>query len=324
MGIADKATNHAPTADDATTPDEDVLAHDERAGPDGRPPASEYALLDIGGGRRLECFGALIVDRPFAAAVDAPRDAAAWANADLRYDRPSFGGDGWWTSIGDDPPDTAWQMRHDGLTFELRPTPTGQVGFFAEQMEPWRWLRNAIRAPAAPIDILNLFAYTGGSTLAAAIAGAQVTHVDASRPAVGWARRNATLSGLDAAPIRWIVDDVQSFVRREARRGRRYKGLILDPPSYGHGPKGERWTLFDQLPDLLDACLGLLDEPAFVLLTAHAEGLEPKDVGAVLSDAFARSGRQAAAARIETSRLMLRATSGGQAPAGVCARWRAR
>src|SRR5205823_4346165 len=143
--------------------------------------------------------------------------------------------------------------------------------------------------------VLNLFGYTGGSTLAAATAGAQVTHVDASRPAVAWARRNATLSEMGGAPIRWIVDDALGFVEREGRRGRRYDALVLDPPSYGHGPRGERWTLQDQLPVLLDAALRLLPEPSFVALTAHAEGLAPDDVAAALAAAFARAGERTAA-----------------------------
>ena len=286
---------------------------------------SEYALLDLGDGRQLARLGPLVVERPFPAATGAVADPAAWATADLRYERPDFGGFGHWIAAAGEPPD-AWTMGHAGLTFELRPTPSGQVGFFGEQTEPWQWLRESVgRAPAGlrPLPVLNLFAYTGGSTLAAAAAGASVTHVDASRPAVAWARRNADLSGLGGAPIRWIVDEAVSFVGREARRGRRYHGIVLDPPGYGHGPQGERWTLDGHLPLLLDATLAIAAEPGFVLLTAHAEGMRPEDIGDGLADAFERAGRRRDTARIQVGTLELRAASGATAPAGVYARWRA-
>ena len=169
--------------------------------------------------------------------------------------------------------------------------------------------------------MLNLFAYTGGSTFAAVVAGAAVTHVDASRPAVAWARRNAELSGLADLPVRWLVDDAMAFVGREARRGRRYNGLILDPPSYGHGPNGERWTLEQHLPVLLDACLAVAAQPGFVLLTAHAEGMQPQDVEDALGQALIRAGRRRDAAHVESGALELRARSGVTVPAGVFARW---
>lgn len=279
---------------------------------------SEYALLDVGDGRRLERFGTLLVDRPFPAAVERVRDRDAWGAADLRYER-----DPGWRAVSGGAPPGSWPMRHAGLTFELRPTPSGQVGFFPEQIEPWRWISAVAGAPAG-VAVLNLFAYTGGSTLAAAAAGAEVTHVDASRSAVAWARRNASLSGLGSAPIRWIVDGALAFTGREARRGRRYDGLVLDPPSYGHGPRGERWTLGAQLPALLDAGLAVLDQRGFALLTAHAEGLMPADLATALADAFARAGRRGAAAEIEASTLTLTARSGARAPAGVFARWSSR
>jgi 23S rRNA (cytosine1962-C5)-methyltransferase len=293
---------------------------------------SDYVLLDLGDGRQLARLGPLVVDRPFPAVVEPLAHRSAWATADLRYERPTFGGDGHWIAAANEPPE-AWTMGHAGLTFELRPTPSGQVGFFGEQIEPWRWIRTATRDliasgpsdsdPPARGAVLNLFAYTGGSTLGAAAQGAAVTHVDASRSAVAWARRNATLSGMADAPIRWIVDDALTFVRREARRDRRYSGLILDAPSYGHGPRGERWTLEDHLPLLLDACLAIADRPGFILLTAHAEGLRPEDLSDQLAIAMARAGRRADAARVENGELTLTAASGNRAPAGVFARWRA-
>jgi len=283
----------------------------------------EYEVLDLGGGRRLERFGSLIVDRPYPAAVAPPADARAWASADLRYERETAT-TGRWEAIGTDVP-SAWTMRHDGLTFELRPTASGQVGFFGEQAEPWRWIRDSIRRREdGPLAVLNLFAYTGGATLAAAVSGAAVTHVDASRAAVAWARRNGELSGVAAAPIRWIVDDALAFVRREGRRGRRYDGLIVDPPSYGHGSHGERWTLVDHLPSLLDAALALAPDPAFVLLTAHTEGLAVTALGGLLEEALERAQAPARISKgdMETANLVLEAASGAFAPAGVMARWR--
>jgi len=325
------------------------------------PEPSEYILLDAGDGRQLARFGSLIVDRPYPAAVHPITDPLAWAAADLRYERPSFGGAGDWLAVANQVPE-AWTMRHAGLTFELRPTATGQVGFFGEQVDGWRWIADAVRdlagsgespqppdqqlrddaepteelppataelapasAPSSSVPaptVLNLFAYTGGATLAAALAGAAVTHVDASRSAVAWARRNASLSGLEEAPIRWIIDDALAFVGREARRGRRYDGIVLDPPSYGHGPKGERWTLDQHLPDLLDACLAIAAERGFVLLTAHAEGMRARDAEDALRDALIRAGRRRDAGRVQAGVLELRAESGVSAPAGVFARWR--
>ena len=362
------------------------------------PEPSGYLLLDAGDGRQLARFGSLIVDRPYPAAIHPIADPAAWAAADLRYERPSFGGAGEWIAVANEVPD-AWTMRYAGVTFELRATASGQVGFFGEQVDLWRWVGDAIHdlggpgtpppavdgtapaapppsgelppaadSPAPPADppptgelppaaplpspasppsgelppaadppapaadppapvappptVLNLFAYTGGSTLAAALSGAAVTHVDASRSAVAWARRNAALSGLADAPIRWIVDDALAFVGREARRGRRYDGIVLDPPSYGHGPNGERWTIDQHLPTLLDACLSVAAEPGFVLLTAHAEGMRPQDAEDALCEAFIRAGRRRDAGRVEGGALELRAESGVSAPAGVYARWR--
>jgi 23S rRNA (cytosine1962-C5)-methyltransferase len=287
--------------------------------------STEYRLLDLGNGRQLARFGDLTVDRPFPAAFEPVRDPAAWLRADLRYERAGRT-DGSWVSAG--PLPESWIMRHEGLVFELRPTPSGQVGFFAEQIEPWRWLRlemrRASRQLGRPPALLNLFAYTGGSTLAAAAEGAAITHVDSVRSAVAWGRRNAELSGLGAAPVRWIVDDAVAFAGRELRRGRRFDGIIVDPPSYGHGPGGERWVLAERLPDLLDTCLALTGgTPQLVLLTAHSEGLESGQLGVELSDAFWRAGLGRVAGSIEAQPLILRAGSGASAPAGVMARWQA-
>ena len=202
----------------------------------------DYELLDVGDGMRLERFGSRIVVRPQPGAEGPRGDPDMWRSATLKYES----GRGWSGPDTGDP----WQIAMDGLTIELRQTETGQVGLFPEQQQSWAWLRG--RA-AQGMAVLNLFAYSGLATLVAAAEGASVVHVDASRPTVAWARRNAELSGLAGRPVRWIVEDAAAFVAREVRRGRRYDGVVLDPPSYGHGPRGRGWRLEDDLAPMLRA-----------------------------------------------------------------------
>jgi len=271
------------------------------------PGQRAHELVDVGDGRRLDRFGDRLVDRPAPAAVWPPRLAeAAWAAADLRFDRGAG-----WTGTANAP----WTVPVDGLTLELRPTEAGQVGLFPEHLSFWPWLRVAL-AGRPETSVLNLFASTGATTLALAQAGARVTHVDASRPAVAWARRNAEMSGLADRPIRWIVDDALAFVARENRRERRYDGIVLDPPTFGHGPRGTRWELADALPDLLDGCAAIATDDAFVLLTAHATGLDPDDLGDALVDAF----DPPPGAEVITEAVEQVATSGAVLPLGAAAR----
>jgi 23S rRNA (cytosine1962-C5)-methyltransferase len=272
-----------------------------------------YDLLDAGDGRRLEQFGGLIIDRPAPMAGEPPRDPPAWSRADLRFRR--YAG---WESVGDGDP-RPWTMRDGDLTFELRPTETGQVGLFPEQAPNRAWIRDAVASngsrAARPV-VLNLFAYTGAMTLSAAVAGAAVTHVDGSRPTVAWARRNAELSGLEDRPIRWIVDDVDAFVARELRRERRYDAVVLDPPSYGHGPGGHTWRLDERLPALLGSCAAVTSgDPAFVVLTAHTPGFGPERLAEELAAAFRRR-----VADVEAGELGLRARSGAHLRLGAFAR----
>ena len=263
-----------------------------------------YELIDAGDGRRLERFGERLVDRPAPPAIGMRlARAAVWDGADLRFER-----EGGWTGSAD-----PWIVELDGLTFELRPTEAGQVGLFPEHATLWPFLVEALAGLEAPA-VLNAFASTGATTLALARSGASVTHVDAARPSVAWARRNAALSGLEGAPVRWIVDDVLTFTRREARRGRRYDGFVLDPPSYGHGTGGRRWELADALPDLLDAVAAVAADDAFLLLTAHTTGITADDLGEALDDAFHGRGR------VIAEPLELEAGSGAILPAGVAAR----
>jgi len=274
----------------------------------------DYELLDLGAGARLERFGTRIVDRPHPGAYGERADPDAWRATTLFH-----GADGGWH--GTDPVEP-WTIDVDGLTVELRPTATGQVGLFPEQAGSWKWLRDVLGvridgADAPRPSVLNLFAYTGVASLVAARTGAAVAHVDASRPAVGWARHNAELSGLADRPIRWLVDDVPGFVARELRRGHRYDGVLLDPPTYGHGPRGRVWRLEDDLDALLSECAGLVGGRAgFVLLTAHTPGFGPERLAEALAGALRLPAR-----RIDAGPLRLEARSGRTLELGAFARW---
>jgi 23S rRNA (cytosine1962-C5)-methyltransferase len=275
-----------------------------------------YELLDVGGGARLERFGERITDRPHPGALGSRRAPRAWLEADLRYDR-----DGGWTGPAVGSP---WSIELEGLTLELRPTDTGQVGIFPEHLATLPWLTRQVagwnadrgRAGSSPSAVLHLFAYTGLITLAMAAAGAHVTHVDSARPTVAWARRNAAASGLDDRPIRWIVDDALTFSAREARRGRRFAGVVLDPPTYGHGPASRSWRIEDHLSELLEAIASVLEPDGFVLLTAHSPGFEADRLASELGRALA--SRSAA---IERGQLDVTATDGRRLELGAFARF---
>ncbi|MBA3878000.1 MAG: SAM-dependent methyltransferase [Anaerolinea sp.] len=287
--------------------------------------ADHYALLDCGDGRRLEAFGPLLLDRPAPGAAE-PRCAPdRWAGAAVY--RP---GSGWWHADGTPMTDEAHPVRIAGLTVEVRPTASGGVGLFPEHASNAAWLSAAMgrRSPrsdptAEAASVLNLFAYTGLASLIAVGTGARVVHVDASRPAVQWARRNAELSSLMDRPIRWIVDDALAFVRREARRGRRYAGLILDPPSYGHGGRGGRtaWRFDDRIDELLDACADIAEPDAFWLLTAHTPGWDPARLAATLRAATIQMAGGAPAHTVEGVPLQLVAESGAVLRLGAAARF---
>ena len=288
----------------------------------------QYELIDFGDGRKLERFGAVVVDRPCPAAEgDAISRPAAWREATARYDG-SRAGDGEWSPnskkwVSDDWL-YAYSSQEGEASFQLRldALPSGQVGVFPEQRENWDWIGGQIAKPQAEgsrrLRVLNLFAYTGASTLAAAAAGADVVHVDAARSVVDRARRNAELSGLADRPIRWIVEDVAKFCRREVRRGNRYDAVIVDPPSYGHGPKGEVWQINRDLMPLLELCGELTsDSRAFVLVTCHSPGIGPAELSAYLSDGiFGHCGQPPAAAD-----MFLKTAEGRRLPSGVYARW---
>lgn len=273
----------------------------------------QYQLLDFGAGRRLEVFGALRLDRPCPTVEQVPCGRPGeWASADARFERTSDE-KGLWTLSRADLPER-WMATLDDLSFELKRTEFGHLGLFPEQQANWGWIAAQVRAAAAPLRVLNLFAYTGGSTLAAARCGAEVTHVDAARNVLAWARRNAELSGLAQAPIRWIAEDALKFVRRELQRGNGYDAVILDPPSYGHGPHGEVWRLAKQLPNLLALCFKLVEQrPHFLLLTCHTPGYTPARLEAMIKDVAGAAPLR----RIEGQTLVLRDAAGRILPSGV-------
>lgn len=284
----------------------------------------EYQLLDFGNGRRLERFGAYTVDRPCPAVERIPKAAPkTWDNANACFED---GGakDGRWFFPRKPLPES-WTVEWNALHFELKCTPQGQVGLFPEQTENWEWIKNEGEKRKAEggensherLSVLNLFAYTGGSTLAAAAAGMAVTHIDAARNVVDWARRNAELSGLADAPIRWICEDAWKFVKREIKRGTRYDAVILDPPSYGHGPQGEVWQLAKHLPLLLAQCAELVaDRCRFVILSCHTPGYDADRLSDMLKEHF----RPDSASSITAKPLSIRAADGREMPCGAMAR----
>ncbi len=279
----------------------------------------QYQLLDFGDGRRLEQFGALVLDRPCPAAEGMrASNPALWSSAGARFKRLDDQRGRWILTV-ELPP--RWIISHGRVTLELKPTDFGQVGLFPEQAENWDWVGEQVRRgrpdAAHPVKVLNLFAYTGGSTLAAATAGAAVTHVDAAQNVVAWARRNAGLSGLADAPIRWIVDDALKFATREVRRGNRYDAVILDPPSYGHGTHGEAWQIAADLPRLLALCAELAPDPQFVLLTCHTPSCPARRLRDLLLAAFGTSATDP----IETATMRLVTPTGRALSLGETARW---
>ncbi len=275
----------------------------------------QYELLDFGDGRRLERFGPLIIDRPAPAVESVARaNADLWRSARARFERTDNGKPGW---VFEGPLPEPWTIARGAARFELKPTPAGQVGLFPEQDDNWNWIaERAAENSSGPFCVLNLFGYTGASTLAAAAAGAEVVHVDAAGNIVDWARRNATLSGLADKPIRWINEDAPKFVKRELRRGNRYQAVILDPPSYGHGRRGEVWRLSKHLPRLLQLCGELTaGQREFLLLTCHTPGYGPERLADMMTDALGDSGT------VTAGELAIPSADGRQMPSGVFARW---
>lgn len=277
----------------------------------------DYTLLDASSGERLERWGDYILIRPDPQVIwHTKRENPLWRKADAIYKRSRSGG-GSWTVCNI--PDT-WNISYGPLTFQLRPMGFKHTGLFPEQAVNWDWfsdiIRKAVTAGRRPA-VLNLFAYTGGATAAAAAAGASVCHVDAARGMVQAAKENLRLSGLGEAPVRYIVDDCKKFVEREIRRGRKYDGIIMDPPSYGRGPGGEVWKLEDCACELISLAASLMtDDPLFFLVNSYTTGLSPATMGYMVMLAMKNKGR------METGELGLRVRETGLLlPAGASARW---
>ena len=277
-----------------------------------------YELLDSGAFQKLERFGSVVLSRPCAQAVwQQTLPKAEWQKVTATFFRD--GGNQW---RGRDKLPETWTIEVDGTKFQLSSTDFGHLGIFPEQRDQWRRIRETCaeysKRHGRPARVLNLFAYSGGSTLAAALAGAEVCHVDASKGMVDWARKNATLNGLEEKPVRWIVDDVTKFLERELRRERQYDLLILDPPSYGRGAKGEVFKIENDLPPLLSLLGKLMSpQPLGVLLSCHTPELTPISLHHMLLQQFGRNG-----GKVEHGEMQLRGASGVlPVPSGSFAWW---
>ena len=233
----------------------------------------DYEVIDCSKGEKLERWGDYILVRPDPQVIwDTPRKEKGWHKMNAHYHRSKKGGGEW--EFFDLP--QQWSIHYHSLTFQLKPFSFKHTGLFPEQAANWDWFSELIKKAGRPVKVLNLFAYTGGATIAAAAAGASVTHVDASKGMVTWAKENAASSGLADAPIRWIVEDCVKFVEREIRRGNHYDAIIMDPPSYGRGPKGEIWKIEESIHPLVKLCAQLLvDRPLFFLINSYTTGLQP-------------------------------------------------
>lgn len=276
----------------------------------------DYELIDCSGGEKLERWGDYLLVRPDPQVIwNTKKSHPGWKKINGHYHRSSKGGGEW--EFFELP--QQWSISYKNLTFQLKPFSFKHTGLFPEQAVNWEWITEKIRNADRPLKLLNLFAYTGGATIAAAAAGAWVTHVDASKGMVGWAKENAKASGLSDAPIRWLVDDCVKFVEREIRRGNHYDGIIMDPPSYGRGPKGEIWKIEDCIHSLIRLCTQLLSEkPVFFLINSYTTGLAPAVLTYMLSmEVAGKYGGYVAADEIG----LPVSTNGLVLPCGASGRW---
>jgi len=276
----------------------------------------DYALLDAGFGEKLERWGEIKVIRPDPQAIWPRTTAEAWENPHMYYHRSKSGGGHWEKLLPT--PDT-WDISYGGLRFNIRPTGFKHMGLFPEQAVNWRWMIDKIKAAKRPIKVLNLFAYTGGATVACLSAGASVVHIDAAKGMNAQAKDNVVLSGLGEANHRIIADDVMKFVQRESRRGNSYDGIIMDPPVFGRGPKGELWKLEERLHELVQAAASILSPaPLFLLINAYTAGLSPAVYGNILQLVMSPCK-----GKTSFGEVGLKAHSGILLPCGMFARWEA-
>ncbi len=281
----------------------------------------QYELIDLGGGEKLERWGDVVLRRPDPQIIwpIQPRNRKHWEAADAHYHRSNAGGGHW--EYSKRLPER-WTIQYGPLQFYIKPTNFKHTGLFPEQAANWSWIMDKIHGAGRPIKLLNLFAYTGGASVAAASAGAEVVHVDAAKGMVQWAKENVQLSGLQHRTVRFITDDVFKFVMREQRRGNKYDAIVMDPPSYGRGPGGETWKLEKDLFPFLETCLSILsDQPLFVLVNTYTTGLSP----VVLSNLMKLTLGARFGGRITTGEIGLPVTlSDLVLPAGILGRWEGR
>ena len=276
----------------------------------------DYEVIDTSTGEKLERWGDYILVRPDPQVIwNTPKNNAGWRKKNGHYHRSVKGGGEWefWNLPEE------WSIHYKELTFHLKPFSFKHTGLFPEQAVNWDWFSELIRNAGRPIKVLNLFAYTGGATLSAAKAGANVTHVDASKGMVAWAKENAAASGLKDAPIRWLVDDCVKFVEREIRRGNQYDAIIMDPPSYGRGPKGEIWKIEESIYPFIELTTQILtDNPLFYLVNSYTTGLQPAVLTYMIQTALVpRFGGV-----VESSEIGLPVSSNGLVlPCGASGRW---
>lgn len=276
----------------------------------------DYEVLDTSGGEKLERWGEYILVRPDPQVIwSTPHNHAGWKQKNGHYHRSAKGGGEWeFFNLPNE-----WSISYKKLTFHLKPFSFKHTGLFPEQATNWDWFSGIIAGAKRPVKVLNLFAYTGGATLSAAAAGASVTHVDASKGMVNWAKENAAASGLEEAPIRWLVDDCAKFVEREIRRGNKYDGIIMDPPSYGRGPKGEIWKIEESIWPFVEMTTKLLsNDSLFFLINSYTTGLQP----AVLSYMMNTSIVKRFGGHVEAGEIGLPVSESGLVlPCGASGRW---
>lgn len=278
---------------------------------------NDYEVIDTSCGEKLERWGDYLLVRPDPQVIwNTPKKHAGWKHKNGHYHRSQKGGGEW--EFFHLP--QQWTIQYGSLSFHLKPFSFKHTGLFPEQAANWDWFSEKIKAANRPVRVLNLFAYTGGATLAAAAAGASVTHVDASKGMVGWAKENAKASGLEHMPIRWLVDDCVKFVEREIRRGNSYDAIIMDPPSYGRGPKGEIWKIEDSIYPFIQLCTQLLsDDPLFFLVNSYTTGLAPSVLTYMISLALKQWN-----GHVESQEIGLPVTESGLIlPCGASGRWSA-
>ncbi|AEV67743.1 class I SAM-dependent methyltransferase [Acetivibrio clariflavus] len=280
----------------------------------------DYELIDTGNGEKLERWGKYILRRPDPQIIwPVNGNSKLWTKADAHYHRSSSGGGKW--EFKRKLPER-WQISYKGMSFHIEPTGFKHTGLFPEQAVNWDWIIDKIRSAKRPIKVLNLFAYTGGATVAAAFAGASVCHVDAAKGMVQWAKENISLSGLADRPVRFIVDDVIKFVQREKRRGNLYDAVIMDPPSYGRGPKGEVWKIENELYPLVELCMDVLSkEPLFFLINSYTTGFSPIVVENILKMTLGKKHKGV----ISSGEVGIPVSSTGLVlPCGIFGRWEAK